>query len=366
MDKFTLPFEEPIRQIEQQIDLLRADTQMKNADREKAIKDLQAQRLSVIEEIFSKLTPWDRVRVARHPSRPTSSDYLNLVFENFVDIHGDRRFGDDKALMAGFATVGGEKVLFLGQQKGRTTKEKIACNFGMPHPEGYRKAMRAMKLAEKFHLPIVTFIDTMGAYPGIGSEERGVAEAIAVNLMEMSRLRTPLMSIVIGEGGSGGALGLGTGDRLMILEYAYYSVISPEGCAAILWRSGDQAPRAAEALKLTGNDLVGLGIMDEIVPEPPGGAHNDPDATAATLKKTIARTLGELKTIPMARLLEERYAKYRRIGYYLEGRKERNPVVDLAEQGAAAERRKTRRVETPPAAPQKPEEAPVAASEGKA
>ena len=276
MDKYTLPFEEPIREIERRIELRRADPAAKGPEFEKEMHDLEAQRLAVIQEIFSKLSAWDRVRIARHPSRPTSVEYIGLVFEDFLDIHGDRRFGDDKALIAGFARVGAERVVFIGQQKGRTTKEKLACNFGMPHPEGYRKALRAMKLAEKFQLPVVTFIDTMGAYPGIGSEERGVAEAIAVNLMEMSRLRTPLLSVVIGEGGSGGALGLGTGDRLMITEYAYYSVISPEGCAAILWRSGDEAPKAAEALKLTAKDLLDLGVMDEVIPEPPGGAHNDP------------------------------------------------------------------------------------------
>ncbi len=325
MDKYTLPFEEPIREIERQIERRRSDPAAKGPEFEKEIRDLEAQRLEVIRKIFSQLSAWDRVRIARHPSRPTSAEYIGLVFEDFLDVHGDRRFGDDKAVIAGFARVGAERVVFIGQQKGHTTKEKLACNFGMPHPEGYRKALRAMKLGEKFQLPVVTFIDTMGAYPGIGSEERGVAEAIAVNLMEMSRLRTPLLSVVIGEGGSGGALGLGTGDRLIIAEYAYYSVISPEGCAAILWRSGDDAAKAAEALKLTANDLVALGIMDEIVPEPPGGAHNDPGQMAANLKEVISRGLAELLAIPVDRLLELRYQKYRRIGYFLEGRKEVNP-----------------------------------------
>ena len=325
MDKYTLPFEEPIREIEHQIELRRADPAAKGPDFEKGIKDLEARRLGLVQEIFSKLSAWDRVRIARHPSRPTSVEYIGPVFEDFLDIHGDRRFGDDKAVIAGFGRVGSERVVFIGQQKGRTTKEKLACNFGMPHPEGYRKALRAMKLAEKFQIPVVTFIDTMGAYPGIGSEERGVAEAIAVNLMEMSRLRVPLLSVVIGEGGSGGALGLGTGDRLIITEYAYYSVISPEGCAAILWRSGDEAPRAAEALKLTAKDLVELGVMDEIVSEPPGGAHNDPDAMAGNLKKVIARNLAELLAVPLDHLLESRYQKYRRLGYFLEGRTEVNP-----------------------------------------
>ena len=357
MDKYTLPFEEPIREIERQIELRRADPAAKGPEFEKEIRDLEARRLAVIQEIFSKLSAWDRVRIARHPSRPTSVEYIGLVFEDFLDIHGDRRFGDDKAVIAGFARVGTERVVFIGQQKGHTTKEKLACNFGMPHPEGYRKALRAMKLAEKFQLPVVTFIDTMGAYPGIGSEERGVAEAIAVNLMEMSRLRTPLLSVVIGEGGSGGALGLGTGDRLIITEYAYYSVISPEGCAAILWRSGDEAPKAAESLKLTAKDLLALGIMDEIVPEPPGGAHNDPVAMAANLKKVISRGLAELLALPVDRLLELRYEKYRRIGYFLEGRKEVNPRQPAAPRTAAAgkPKRKPRPAESSaPAAPSAP------------
>jgi acetyl-CoA carboxylase carboxyl transferase subunit alpha len=343
MDKFVLPFEEPIREIEVEIENLLDSDAPKTPERERTVKDLKARKAQLIDEIFQDLTPWDRVRVARHPSRPTSAEYINLVFDDFIDLHGDRRFGDDKAIMAGFAKLNGQDVMFLGQQKGRTTKEKLACNFGMPHPEGYRKAMRVMKLAEKYQLPVVTFIDTMGAYPGIGSEERGVAEAIAVNLLEMSRLRTPLISIVIGEGGSGGALGLGTGDRLLMCEYAYYSVISPEGCAAILWRSGDAAPRAAEALKLTAHDLKRLGIVDGIVTEPHGGAHTNTDEMAQTLRKTILDTLAELQALPMDRLLDERYDKYRRIGYFYEGKTEHSPVKKVADRAAAAENRKTKR-----------------------
>ena len=320
MDKFTLPFEEPIHEIEHRIEVLRSETLEKGVDHERTIRDLEARKTELTERIFSNLSAWDRVRISRHPSRPTSAEYMPLLFDDFTDLHGDRRYGDDKAIIAGFARLNGERIVFLGQQKGRTTKEKLECNFGMPHPEGYRKALRVMKLAEKFHLPIVTFIDTMGAYPGIGSEERGVAEAIAVNLMEMSRLRTPFLSVVIGEGGSGGALGLGTGDRLIMLEYAYYSVISPEGCAAILWRSGDEAPKAAEALKLTAEPLHAFGIVDEIVPEPPGGAHNNPNVMAAALKKVIASNLAQLREVPLERLLDQRYQKYRRIGCYLEGR----------------------------------------------
>jgi len=347
MEKFTLPFEEPIREIEQRIEALRTGPGSRDPDRLREIRDLKRHRNELIQRTFANLPAWDRVRIARHPSRPTSAEYVNLMFQEFIAIHGDRRFGDDRAILAGFATLDEERMVFLGQQKGRTTKEKLACNFGMPHPEGYRKALRAMKLAEKFQLPVVTFIDTMGAYPGIGSEERGVAEAIAVNLREMSRLRCPLISVVIGEGGSGGALGLGTGDRLIMLEYAYYSVISPEGCAAILWRSGDEAPKAAEALRLTAHELQGLGIVDEIVPEPPGGAHHDPEAMAATLKKVIKRSLRELRGIPIDRLLELRYEKYRRIGYYREGRREWNPVKQVEEEAEAAARRRAQRPETP-------------------
>ncbi len=345
MEKYTLPFEEPIREIEQQILQRREDPSLTRAEAEKEIKALEAHRLERIKEIFSDLTAWDRVRIARHPSRPTCAQYLSSVFDEFVALHGDRRFGEDKAISAGFARIGDTRLVFLGQQKGRTTKEKLACNFGMPYPEGYRKALRVMKLAEKMRLPVVTFIDTMGAYPGIGSEERGVAEAIAVNLLEMSRLRTPLISIVIGEGGSGGALGLGTGDRLLILEYAYYSVISPEGCAAILWRSGDQAPKAAEALKLTAPDLLRLGIADAVIPEPPGGAHYDPDAMAAILKRTVLTELDELGRVPIDQLLEQRYRKYRRLGYYAEGRESWDPVQAEVANAKAAERRKQRRAE---------------------
>jgi len=343
VERFALPFEEPIREFDRRIEQLRSDPNLRVAERERAIKDLEAQRATKIQEIFSNLGAWDRIKIARHPSRPTSADYVRLVFEEFIDIHGDRRFADDKAIMAGFARIDGDRFVFLGQQKGRTTQEKLACNFGMPHPEGYRKALRVMKLAEKFQLPVVTFIDTMGAYPGIGSEERGVAEAIAVNLMEMSRLRTPFLSIVIGEGGSGGALGLGTGDRLLMCEYAYYSVISPEGCAAILWRSGDEAPRAAEALRLTPKDLLELGIIDGIIPEPPGGAHNAPEEMAEILKRIIHEQLGELRRIPLPKLLDERYEKYRRMGYFTEGRTVHSTAQKLAAKRAAAEKRAAHR-----------------------
>ncbi len=343
MERFTLPFEEPIREVEEQIHLLRTEAAERGIDNGQEIRELEDRKKELSHRVFSELTPWDKVRVARHPSRPTCVEYLGQVFEDFVELHGDRRFGDDKAIMAGFARLDGRRLVFLGQQKGRTTKEKLACNFGMPHPEGYRKALRVMKLAEKYGLPVVTFIDTMGAYPGIGSEERGVAEAIAVNLREMARLRTPLISVVIGEGGSGGALGLGTGDRLIMMQYAYYSVISPEGCAAILWRSGDEAPKAAGALKLTAPDLVKLGIVDEIIPEPEGAAHSDPEGAAAALKKALVRNLDELCGVSIEHLLERRYEKYRRMAYYREGRIEVNPVRRAAARKAAAEQRVARR-----------------------
>ena len=343
MEKFTLPFEEPIREIESEIESLQAGSGTKEPGRTRAIRELEASKAELIQKIFSNLSAWDRVRIARHPSRPTCAEYLSILFDEFTELHGDRYFGDDKAIVAGFARLNGERIMFLGQQKGRTTKEKLACNFGMPQPEGYRKALRLMKMAEKFGLPVVTFIDTMGAYPGIGSEERGVAEAIATNLAGMSRLRTPFVSIVIGEGGSGGALGLGTGDRLIMLQYAYYSVISPEGCAAILWRSGDEAPKAARALRLTPQDLMGLGIVDEVVKEPPGGAHNDPEGMAATLKRVIAGNLDRLRRVPLDRLLQLRYEKYRQIGYYLDGHDLWNPVEQSAQRTAATDRRRAKR-----------------------
>ena len=345
MERFTLPFEEPIREIESQIQALREETRDQGVDRERDIQELERRKKELTERIFSNLSAWDRVRVARHPSRPTCLEYVKQILDDFTELHGDRRFGDDRAILAGFARLNGWKICFIGQQKGRTTKEKLECNFGMPHPEGYRKALRVMKLAEKARLPIVTFIDTMGAYPGIGSEERGVAEAIAVNLREMSRLRTPLLSVVIGEGGSGGALGLGTGDRLLMLEYAYYSVISPEGCAAILWRSGDEAPKAAEALRLTAPDLAKLGIVDEVIREPLGGAHADPDGIAVTLRERLLAHLEELRRVPTDSLLDRRYEKYRRMAYYVEGNRMWNPVEQAAEREAEAVRRAAKRGE---------------------
>ncbi|WP_347274799.1 acetyl-CoA carboxylase carboxyltransferase subunit alpha [Candidatus Kuenenia sp.] len=282
------------------------------------LRYLREEQEQIQKEIFAKLTPYDIVKIARHPLRPLSTDYINFIVEDFVELHGDKRFGDDKAMVCGFGKIDEEKVLIVGHRKGKSTKERIACNFGMPNPEGYRKALQKMKLAEKFKLPVITLIDTPGANPDIGAEERGQAHAIAESIYEMCQLRTPIINIVIGEGGSGGALGIGIGDIFAILEYAYYSVISPEGCAAILWKNGEMAPEAAKKLHLTAKDLFDLGIADEIIPEPSGAAHKDPDKTASTMKSFLLKYLNQLKTIPTDKLIEDRYNRYRKIGKYLE------------------------------------------------
>lgn len=317
-----LAFEEPIVELEQKIEALRNFSQEKGVALNTTIKRLEKRRDELMKQIFTSLTPWQRVQVARHPERPVSSVYVSLMFKDFVELYGDRRFSDDKAIITGVGKLGDKKVMFIGHRKGRTTKERIACNFGMPHPEGFRKALHKMKLAEKFHLPVVTFLDTAGAYPGIGAEERGIAESIAENLFHMSRLRTPIVCVVIGEGASGGALGIGVGDRVLMLENSYYSVITPEGCAAILWRSAEAAPKAAEAFKLCPQDLLKFGVIDEIVPEPLGGAHRNPEAMANILTSYILRHIQELEQIPISKLLQMRYEKFRRIGQYIEESKE--------------------------------------------
>jgi len=270
-------------------------------------------------EVYAQLSPWERVNVARHADRPLTSDYVQLMLDDFVEIHGDRVFGDDRAILTGLATMGGQRFLLVGHRKGKTVKDRLACNFGCAHPEGYRKAMQKMRMAEKWKLPIVTFINTPGAYPGIGAEERGQASAIARNILEMFDLKVPIVCIVIGEGGSGGALGIGVGDRVGMLENSYYSVISPEGCAAILWKSGDKAPEAAEALKLTSKDLLRLGLVDKVVEEPLGGAHRDPKGAVDRVKQQIVDWLTELQAIPLNDLLAQRYAKFRRMGTPLQG-----------------------------------------------
>lgn len=311
-----LPFESEIAKIDKEIAELRNQNPQQSLQGKTApkIRQLQVQQTELLKQIYSNLTPWQTVQVARHPQRPILPDYLAHMFKDVRELHGDRCFGDDRAIVTALGQIGREKVMIIGQNKGRDIKEKIACNFGCPNPEGYRKALAKMKLAEKFGLPIVTLIDTPGAYPGVGAEERGQAQAIAVNLLEMSRLRVPIVCVVIGEGGSGGALAIGIGDRLAMLEHAYYSVISPEGCAAILWHDGTQAPRAAEALKLTAKALFELQLVDAVIPEPLGGAHRNLHDTVFNVQQYITRTLAELKRIPTDRLLEQRFEKLRRIG----------------------------------------------------
>lgn len=309
-----LSFEEVIVEIDSQIAELTRLSSVKGIDYSAEIRKLQKQQVAEFKKIYAGLSAWQTVQVARHPKRPLLGDYLNLMVKDFRQLHGDRCFGDDAAIVCGTGHIGREKVMVIGQNKGRDTKEKIKCNFGCPNPEGYRKALAKMKFAEKFNIPVVTLIDTPGAYPGIGAEERGQAQAIAVNLMEMSRLKVPIICIVIGEGGSGGALGIGVGDRMAILEYAYYSVISPEGCAAILWRDGSKAQEAAEALKLTSKELHRLGIADSIIAEPLGGAHRNIHDAVYNVEQYIVRTLRELKRMNVENLLENRYQKLRAIG----------------------------------------------------
>ena len=280
------------------------------------IEELQRKLTKVATEIYSNLSPWQKTLVARHPHRPYSLDFINFLFEEWTEIHGDRKFGDDPAIVAGFARFRGHPCAIVGHQKGRNTKEKIYRNFGQPRPEGFRKAMRVMKLAEKFKLPVFSFIDTQGAYPGLGAEERGQAEAIATNLFEMASLHVPIIISVIGEGGSGGALAIGVGDRVYMLEHAVYSVISPEGCAAILWKNASAASDAAAAMKITAKDLKRLGVIDEIVPEPAGGAHSNPAAAAEKLGEYLERGLKEVQKIKPALLSEERYQKFRKMGYF--------------------------------------------------
>lgn len=312
-----LPFEQPILRLRQQISDWEAEQRESGRDYSRQIRQLRAQYVSLLRQTYQNLTPWETVQVARHPERPQAEDYIQQIISDFIELYGDRRFADDRAIRTGFGQlgkIGAEKVMLLAHQKGRDTKEKIACNFGYAHPEGYRKALRAMKLAEKFRLPVVSLVDTPAAHPGIGAEERGIAESIARNLLEMSRLRTPVVVVVLGEGGSGGALGMGVGDRMAVMEFAFYSVIPPEGCAAILWRAGEKAPEAAEAMKITARDLKDLDVIDDIIPEPLGGAHRDPAEAATNLERYIVRTLRELKSVPIDRLLQARYDRWRRMG----------------------------------------------------
>lgn len=314
-----LDFERPVVELENKIEGLKKFTSEENIDISVEVASLNERLENLRKEIFDNLTPWQKVQLARHPDRPYTLDYIGMIMEDFVKIHGDRHFSDDKAIVTGFARIGGRKIMIMGHQKGHETKENLERNFGCAHPEGYRKAMRVMRMAEKYRIPVVSFIDTPGAYPGVGAEERGQAEAIAYNLREMAGLKVPIIVFVIGEGGSGGALGIGVGDRIFVLENAYYSVISPEGCAAILWRERSKAPTAAASLKLTAPELIKLRIIDGMIPEPLGGAHRNPQMSAEEIKKTILRNLDELSGLRTEELLERRYDKYRTIGVFKEG-----------------------------------------------
>jgi len=311
-----LEFEKPLLELENRIAELRASEEPLEARDE--IAKLEERLARQQQRVYSSLTAWQRAQIARHPKRPHTLDLVNLLLEDWVELHGDRVFGDDKAIVGGLATFDGEPVVLIGHQKGRDTRENIARNFGMPHPEGYRKALRLMQLAGKFGKPIITFIDTPGAYPGLGAEERGQAEAIARNLREMAGLPTPVICVVTGEGGSGGALAIGVGNRVLMLEYAIYSVISPEGCAAILWGDAAKAPEAAELMRVTAPDLLKLGVIDAIVPEPVGGAHRNWEAAAASLRGALRDQLWQLKSQSEAELIEERHEKFRRIGVFEE------------------------------------------------
>ena len=311
-----LEFEKPVLELEQKIRELREHAQARGLKADDELRDLEHKADALRREIYAGLTPYQRVQLARHPRRPFSLDYIHGAFTDWTELHGDRYFADDAAIVAGPAYLEGRAVMVIGQQKGRDTKENLLRRFGMPNPEGYRKALRLMKLAERFLMPVVTLVDTNGAYPGLGAEERGQAEAIAVNLREMAALRVPTVTVVIGEGGSGGALGIAVSDRVLMFENSIYSVITPEGCAAILWRDGKKGPLAAEALKLTARDLIGLGVVDGVLPEPVGGAHRDPAAAILTLRDTIARHLDELSGVPIPELLDQRLQKYRRMGVF--------------------------------------------------
>lgn len=332
---FQLDFEKPLLELERRIETIEDRVRRLGAGQSVAeapdlpadpselaqlLADLRKEYQEKLTALYANLTPVQTVRVARHPDRPQTRDYIQRICKDFCELHGDRRYGDDPAMVVGFGRIGSLKCLIVGHQKGRTTQEKIACHFGCAHPEGYRKALAKMKLAEKFGLPVVTFVDTPGAYPGVGAEQRGQAEAIAVNLREMSRLKTPIVSIIIGEGGSGGALGIAVADRVAMLEHSWYSVISPEGCAAILWKQANEQTNAAaaRALRLTARDNLELGIIDEVIPEPVGGAHRDPAAAAANIERWVLRTLDDLRSQNPSTLPARRYERFRRMGSFTE------------------------------------------------
>lgn len=335
-NRYRLPFENQQRlpELESHLEELEARYASAKAGQEpgvaeiaEQVRGLRRELIGLTRKIYANLTPWETVQVSRCDARPQTRDYIGLVFDQFIELHGDRAVGDDSAVVTGFAHLGEQKLLLVGHQKGKTLSERQECNFGCAHPEGYRKALKKMRLAEKLGLPIVCLIDTPGAYPGIGAEERGQALVIAENLMEMSRIDTPIVCVVIGEGGSGGALGIGIGDKVAMLEHSYYSVISPEGCATILWKGAEHAERAASALRMTGRDLRKMGIIDEVVSEPLGGAHRDHREAGANLKAYLLRALREIGEIPRDRLLEHRYAKFRKLGVFFEGEPTTNGLV---------------------------------------
>ncbi|AGB40392.1 acetyl-CoA carboxylase, carboxyl transferase, alpha subunit [Halobacteroides halobius DSM 5150] len=310
-----LEFEKPLIELEEKINELNSFMQDKDIDLTDEVKRLEKRANNLREEIFSELKPWEILKIARHGERPTTLDYIDLICDEFVELHGDRTYGDDQALVGGIAKIDNMPVTIIGHQKGKTTKDNINRNFGMAHPEGYRKALRLMEQAEKFGRPIISLINTPGAYPGIGAEERGQAEAIAKNMMEMSGISVPIIVVITGEGGSGGALGIGVGDRVLMLEYTYYSVCSPEACAAILWKDANEAETAAKALNITAQDLLELGIIDSTIAEPPGGAHKNYERSAQLLKETIMQEISELQELDTATLLDNRYNKFRKMGY---------------------------------------------------
>jgi acetyl-CoA carboxylase carboxyl transferase subunit alpha len=312
----TWDFEKPIDELEKKIHELNDFSSGKHVDLSSEVKKLQEKLLTLKKEIYSQLSPWQKVQIARHPNRPTTLDYVEMITRDFVPLAGDRLYGEDKALICGLAMMDDQKIALIGHQKGKDTKENIERNFGCAHPEGYRKAMRIMRLAERFNIPIVCLVDTPGAYPGVGAEERGQAQAIAENIRDMFSIRVPIVVTVIGEGGSGGALGIGVGDKVMLLQYSYYSVISPEGCAAILWKEAARREDAARVLKLTADDLLKLEIIDEKIPEVEGGAHRGAEKTAENLKSAILRNLKELSKIPVDILLQKRYQRYRQMGVF--------------------------------------------------
>ena len=320
MDKpaYTLDFEKPLRELAKELDSVHQRALEQNIDLSREVTALEKRLRQAERDVYDNLTPWQRVQIARHPKRPYALDYVNQLCTGFQELHGDRQFNDDRALIGGTAFLDGEAVMIVAQQKGRDPKERIVRNFGMPQPEGYRKALRLMRMAEKFGLPVLSFIDTPGAYPGVESEARHVSEAIAVNLREMSMLRVPTIAVIVGEGGSGGALGIGVTDRVLMFENSYYSVITPEGCAAILWKDSASAPKAAEALKVNAAGLKKLGVVDDVIPEPCGGAHNDPLQAGEALKGMLARHLAELRKFKTDVLLDQRYQRYRNLGVFEE------------------------------------------------